>query len=315
MPDWSHRHLLDIKSLSQKEIEYIMTKSDFYKKSLSKGLDLSHVLRGKTLVNLFFENSTRTRASFELAEKHLGANVFNISTSLSSITKGETFFDTLANIESLGADMLIIRHPSSGILHQWSKKVNISMINAGDGMNEHPSQALIDLYTIREHKSLKQNLTVAMVGDIVHSRVARSNIWALSKFGITIHLVSSKNMLPNHIKQKNIKFYTNLKEGLKDADIIMLLRVQKERQALGFFSSFRDYAKINGLKEDFLTYSKKDVLIMHPGPVNWGVEMAPRLAQSKNCVILDQVKNGIAVRMAILDLTHSAINRKQNGIK
>ncbi|HTR44915.1 MAG TPA: aspartate carbamoyltransferase catalytic subunit, partial [Thermodesulfovibrionales bacterium] len=258
-------------------------------------------LRGRTVVNLFFEPSTRTKTSFELAEKRLSTDVLNFSVPTSSVVKGESLYDTIKTIESYGVDFVVMRHASSGAPHFVAEHVNASVINAGDGIHEHPTQALLDAFTIREKKGRLEGLELAIVGDIIHSRVAKSNIYSLSRLGVKIRLVGPPTLLPAHIPEGVSVFYS-LDEGLRDVDVVMMLRIQTERQGKGFFPSSGEFFKFWGLTKARLGLAKDDAIVMHPGPMNRGVEIASDVADSPHSVILDQVTNGIAVRMAVMYL-------------
>ena len=262
-------------------------------------------LRGKTVVNLFFEPSTRTRVSFEVAEKRMSADTINISGASSSAVKGETLIDTVKNIKALNADIVVVRHPLSGAVQRVADEVDIAVINAGDGSHAHPTQALLDAYTIRQHKDSFEGLTVAIVGDIRHSRVARSNIWALTKLGAKVRVVGPTTMIPVQVEQMGVDVCYDLNEGIADADVVLMLRIQKERQNDCCFASLREYASLYGLRDKSLKFMKEDALIMHPGPVNLGVEISQKIVDSERSLILDQVTNGVAVRMAALYLVAS----------
>ncbi len=259
-------------------------------------------LRGKTVVLLFFEPSTRTRTSFELAAKRMSADIVNIQTSASSLAKGETLRDTARNIEAMKVDMIIMRHSSSGAPQLLSKSVSPSIINAGDGSHEHPTQGLLDIFTIKERKKKIAGLNVSIIGDIAHSRVARSNIWGLTKLGANVTVCAPATLMPVGIERLGVKVTYNIREAIEGADVINLLRIQLERQSQNLFPSVREYAMNFGLDSDKMKYAKKDVLIMHPGPINRGVEITPEIADGPYSVILEQVTNGIAVRMAVLYL-------------
>ncbi|MGH7250234.1 MAG: aspartate carbamoyltransferase catalytic subunit, partial [Nitrospiraceae bacterium] len=261
---------------------------------------------GKTVVNFFFEPSTRTRTSFELAAKRLSADVINFSPSSSSVVKGETLLDTARNIEAMQADIIVLRHPAAGAAETLARGVKSSVINAGDGWHEHPTQALLDLFTMREKKLNFKGLRVAIVGDIAHSRVARSNIFALSKLGAEIRAVGPPTMIPVHLDRLGVRVYYDLDEALRGVDVIMMLRLQLERQGRAVFPSIREYSRLYGLTAERVKLAVAGALVMHPGPVNRGVEMAPEVADSFSSVILDQVANGVAVRMGILYLLSGA---------
>ena len=263
-------------------------------------------LRGVTVCNLFFEPSTRTRSSFEIAEKRLSADVLNFTISQSSVVKGESLLDTARNLESMGASMIVIRHPMSGAPWLLAKELKSSIINAGDGSHEHPSQALLDLFTIRRIKGRIEGLKVAIVGDILHSRVARSNIWGFMKLGAEVRVVGPATLIPDYIRQIDVKPYYNLGEAIKDADVIIMLRIQSERQEFEYFPSLREYSRFYGLTREKLKDARDDVIVMHPGPINRGVELSSDIADGPGSVILEAVSNGIAVRMAMFYLVASA---------
>ena len=302
---WTKKHLLQIQDLTREEIETILDVADSFKEVSTRAVKKVPTLRGKTVVNLFFEPSTRTQVSFELAEKRLSADTINISRSSSSTVKGETLIDTVKNIKALNADVVVIRHSLAGAAQHVAGSVDISVVNAGDGAHAHPTQALLDAYTIRHHKKSFKNLRVTIVGDIAHSRVARSNIWALTKLGAKVSVVGPATMIPKEIENMGVDVCYELKEGVAEADVVLMLRIQRERQNKNYFPSLREYAKLYGLRRDSLTWMKKDALIMHPGPVNLGVELSEEVAHCKQSLILDQVTNGVAVRMAVLYLVGS----------
>ena len=268
---------------------------------LSGDKKTSH-LKGKSVINLFYENSTRTRLSFELAAKYMGANAANISASTSSVAKGETLIDTARTIDMMGADVLIIRHPFSGSPHLLAKNINAKVVNAGDGLNEHPTQALLDMFTMLEKKKSIKGLKVAIIGDIYHSRVARSNIWGLKKLGADVNLFAPSTLMPPFIEDVGVRVSKSITDAVEGADVVMGLRVQLERQKQAFFPSSREYASLFGLNEKVLACADKDCLVMHPGPVNRGIEMDSALVDCGKSVIDEQVLNGVAVRMAVLDL-------------
>ncbi|MCX8026381.1 MAG: aspartate carbamoyltransferase catalytic subunit [Thermodesulfovibrionales bacterium] len=295
------KDLLGIKQLNEEEILNILTTASSFKDVLQRDIKKVPALRGKTVVNLFFEPSTRTRTSFELAEKRLSTDVLNFSIPTSSVVKGESLLDTVKTMQSYGADYIVIRHQCSGVPHRLSRFVKGSVINAGDGINEHPTQALLDAFTIKEKKGEIKGLNIAIIGDIVHSRVARSNTLCLLKLGANIRYIAPATLLPNYIPQE-IKTFYNIDEGIKDADVIMALRVQKERMDKAFFPSEREYFKLYGLTPDRLQKADSQAIVMHPGPMNRGIEISSDVADSNQSVILDQVTNGIAVRMAVLYL-------------
>lgn len=305
----NRKDILDIESLSPDEIRLILETSESFKEVLGRDIKKVPTLRGKTVINLFFEASTRTRTSFEIAAKRLSADTINISASASSVQKGETLSDTVKNIEAMNSDVIIIRHPASGAPHFIAKRLNASVINAGDGSHEHPSQALLDMLTIKEKKGRIEGLKVAIIGDIAHSRVARSNIHGLTKMGAKVALYGPKTLIPKGIDKivgtycdTPLQIAETMEEALKDADVIMMLRIQLERQGQSLFPSVREYSRFFGLNGRNISLAKEDAIIMHPGPMNRGVEISSEVADGARSVILDQVNNGIAVRMALLYL-------------
>lgn len=309
--NWSKKDLLGLRDLTKEEIELILQTADSFREVSTRSVKKVPALRGKTVANLFFEPSTRTRVSFELAEKRLSADTIHVAASTSSVVKGESLIDTARNIESLKIDVVVIRHPSSGAPHRLAPQLQASVINAGDGINEHPTQALLDMYTILKHKKRIDGVKVSFIGDILHSRVARSNIWGLLKLGAQVTLCAPKTLLPAEVEKLGVRVTTNLKEAVKDADVINLLRIQLERQAQSFFPSIREYATAYQINSEILKGAKPDVLIMHPGPVNRGIEITSEVVDGPYSVILDQVTHGIAVRMAVLYLLSAA--RKEEG--
>lgn len=294
------KDLLGIKELIPEEINHILDTAAGFKDVLERDIKKVPPLRGKTVVSLFFEPSTRTRTSFELAAKRLSADVVNFSVSTSSLVKGETLKDTALTIQSLGADFIVIRHAAAGVPHFLSKLLNISIINAGDGANEHPTQALLDLYTILSHKKKIKGLTVAIIGDIAHSRVAKSNIYALTKLSAKVRVICPPTLMPAGIDNLGVDVFDSIEQGIKNADVIMTLRLQLERQGKGFFPSLEEYFKLYGLTTERLKLAKDDAIVMHPGPMNRGVEIESEVADGSQSVILEQVTNGIAIRMAVL---------------
>lgn len=297
------RHLLGIEALSREEINRILDLAEGYIEK-NRQLDKKHViLKGRTLINLFFENSTRTRMSFELAGKRLGADVINMSVATSSVKKGETLIDTAMTLNAMHPDFIVVRHPESGAVHLLSHKVNCAVINAGDGSHEHPTQALLDALTIRSRKGKIEGLTVAICGDIQHSRVARSNLLLLNKMGARVRLIAPPTLMPPQAEKLGAEIFYDMRKGIKDVDIIMMLRLQLERMDTQFVPSVREYFHFWGLDEGKLSLAKPDALIMHPGPINRGVEIDTKLADDLNrSVILDQVEMGVAVRQAVLEL-------------
>ena len=300
------KDLLSLAPLSVDEIQLVLDTADSFKEVTGREIKKVPALRGKTVVNLFFEPSTRTRTSFELAAKRLSADVINFSPSASSVVKGETLLDTARNIEAMQADIIVLRHSSAGAAETLARGVKSSVINAGDGWHEHPTQALLDLYTIRERGLGFEGLRVAIVGDVAHSRVARSNIYALTKLGAKVRLVGPPTMMPWGVENLGVKVYSNMDEGLCGVNVIMMLRLQLERQGRALFPTIREYARLYGLTAERVKLADAGAIVMHPGPINRGVEIAPDVADSLSSVILDQVANGVAVRMGILYLMSGA---------
>ena len=301
-----HKDLLSLAPLSVEEIALILETADSFKEVTGREIKKVPALRGKTVVNLFFEPSTRTRTSFELAAKRLSADVINFSPSSSSVVKGETLLDTARNIEAMQADIIVLRHSSAGAAEALARGVRSSVINAGDGWHEHPTQALLDLYTIRQRGLSFKGLRVAIVGDVSHSRVARSNIYALSKLGAEVRLIGPPTMMPWGVEQLGATVYSNMDKGLCGVHVIMMLRLQLERQGRALFPTIREYSRLYGLTAERVQLADSRAIVMHPGPINRGVEIAPDVADSLSSVILDQVANGVAVRMGILYLMSGA---------
>jgi aspartate carbamoyltransferase catalytic subunit len=303
---WRHHHILDLDDFTADEIELILHITDAMKEVLSRPIKKVPALRGKTVLTLFYENSTRTRLSFELAAKSLSAEVSNLSASVSSVTKGESLIDTFLTLESLGADIVILRHPQSGAPNLASKHVKGSVINAGDGWHAHPTQALLDMYTIKCHKGNLKGLKVTLIGDTKHSRVARSNIWGLTTMGAEVILCSPPTLLPMGLNQSDffprVKIEAGIEKAIEGADVVMVLRLQQERMQSGLLPSLREYTNLYQLNETRLAHAKPDALVMHPGPMNEGLEIAASVAHSSQSVINEQVANGVAVRMALLYL-------------
>ncbi|MBE0426029.1 MAG: aspartate carbamoyltransferase catalytic subunit [Nitrospirae bacterium] len=296
------KDLLGIKELSVEEINLILDTAAGFKDVIGRDIKKVPALRGKTAVNLFFEPSTRTRTSFELAAKRLSTDVINFSVPTSSVVKGESLIDTALTVQALGADFVIIRHSSSGVPHLLAKKLKASVINAGDGINEHPTQALLDAFTIKEKKGNIEGLKIAIVGDITHSRVAKSNIYSLIKLGANVRLIGPPTLIPKEMVTLGVEIFHNMEEGLKNVDVLIMLRIQMERQGKGFFPSTEEYARNWGLSLERLSLAKDDAIVMHPGPMNRGIEIVSEIADGPRSVILDQVTNGIAVRMAVMYL-------------
>ena len=296
------KDLLGLASLSSEEMNLILEAAEPFKEVSGREIKKVPALRGKTVVNLFFEPSTRTRISFELAAKRLSADVVNFSLSSSSVVKGETLLDTVRNIESMQADILVLRHSSAGAAEILAKNIRLSVINAGDGWHEHPTQALSDLLTIKEKKGQIQDLHVAIVGDLAHSRVARSNIHALTKMGANVRVVGPPTMIPPFLDRLGVEVFHDFDKAISDVDVVIMLRIQLERQGRLLFPSIREYARLYGLTTERLRRTAKNVLVMHPGPINRGVEISHDVVDSGSAVILDQVSNGVAVRMGLMYL-------------
>ncbi len=299
---FAKKDVLDMESLSPDEIMMILDTAETIKEISQRPVKKVPTLRGKTVVLFFYEPSTRTRISFDIAAKRLSADSISISAGTSSMVKGETLIDTAKNLEAMNPDVMIIRHSCSGAPHMLAKRLNFSVINAGDGLHAHPTQALLDMMTVREKKGRLEGLKIAIIGDISHSRVARSNCVGFTKMGARITLSGPPTMIPKGIESLGVSVNYNVKEAIRDADVIMTLRIQKERQGGFLFPSEREYARVFGLNLKTLENAREDVLIMHPGPINRGVELASEVADGPNSIILDQVTNGVAVRMALLYL-------------
>lgn len=296
------KDILGLQEMAPEEIRLILDTAESQKEILSRPVKKVPILRGKSICTLFYENSTRTRCSFELAAKIMSADTTSVSTGGSSIQKGESFKDTLLTLEAMGMDLFVIRHGAGGAPHYAAKVVKSHVINAGDGMHEHPTQGLLDMLTMRENKGSFEGLKVLIVGDIMHSRVARSNLWGLSKMGAEVRLCGPSTLLPSEIDKLPAKVYTDLDEAIDGVDVVNVLRIQLERMDRGFFPSVREYANLFGINKDRLRRAKPDVLVMHPGPMNRGIEITPDVADGEFAVITDQVTNGVAVRMALLYL-------------
>lgn len=307
------KDLLGLKDMSAEEIDYILETAKTMKYIITTNNKKTPHLQGKSIITLFYENSTRTRLSFELASKYMSASAANISASGSSVSKGETLIDTGRTIDRMGTDVIIIRHPMSGAPHLLAKHVKASVINAGDGMNEHPTQALLDMLTIREKKGRINGLKIAIIGDIYHSRVARSNIWGLQKLGAEVSVAGPATLLPPGIEKTGAKVFSTIQEALIDADVVMGLRIQLERQKKGLFPTVREYSRFFGLDDKRLLFAKEDALVLHPGPVNRGVELSSSVIDCGQSAIDEQVTNGVAVRMALLYLlTRRSGNENSN---
>lgn len=298
----NRKDILGMRDMSVDEINFILETADSFLEVSTREIKKVPTLRGKTIINLFVEASTRTRTSFEIAGKRLSADTINISGSSSSIIKGETLLDTARNLEAMNPDLIVLRHSAAGAPHMLARLIKPALINAGDGANEHPTQALLDIMTIREKKKRIAGLKIAIVGDILHSRVARSNIYALPRMGADLHLAGPATMMPRDMVKMGVTVHSRLEPAIKDADIIMMLRIQLERQERKLIPSLREYSAYFGLNARNIKLAKEDVLVMHPGPTNRGVEIAPDIADGPYSIILDQVTNGVALRMALLYL-------------
>jgi aspartate carbamoyltransferase catalytic subunit len=307
---WQRKHLLGLRELTRQEIEYILDTAEGFREISTRSIKKAPPLRGKVVVNLFFEDSTRTRNSFTLAAERLSADVIQFSTKFSSVSKGETLLDTAKNLEAMGIDIVVIRHSAGGAPHLLARNINSCVVNAGDGYNEHPTQGLLDVFTIRQMKGSLQGLKVAIVGDIAHSRVARSNVWALTKLGAEVILVGPPTLMPPAVNQLPVKVSHSLDEVIEKVDVINMLRIQFERLGANPFPSIREYSHYFGLTVDRMKRAKPDVVVMHPGPINRGLEIESEVADGKNSVILQQVENGLAVRMAVLFLVNQASVQK-----
>lgn len=304
--NWNRKDLLGLEELTKEELELILSTAESFKEVSSREIKKVPALRGKTVVNLFYEPSTRTRVSFEVAAKRLSADVINISTETSSVKKGETLIDTGRNIEALKADVIVIRHNYSGAAAMLARHLDISVVNAGDGWHEHPTQALLDMFTLKEKLGRLEGLNVSIVGDIAHSRVARSNIWGLTKLGARVTVCAPKILIPAQIEQAGAVVTDDIDKALRDADAVNVLRMQFERDEQNAFPKQLEYFKNYGITSERLKKAKKDIVVMHPGPINRGIEMSSEVADGANSVILEQVTNGIAVRMAVLFLVAQA---------
>ncbi|MGA1844372.1 MAG: aspartate carbamoyltransferase catalytic subunit [bacterium] len=299
---FNRKDLLGIEDLTRDEITLILNTADAFKEVLTRDIKKVPTLRGRTVINLFLEPSTRTRTSFEIAGKRLSADTINISAQGSSLVKGESLMDMAKNLEAMNPDIIVIRHSAAGAPHMLARMCRFSVINAGDGPHEHPTQALLDIFTIREKKGRVDGLKIAIVGDLTHSRVARSNIFCLTTMGAQVRVIGPPTLIPPFIEEMGVDVCFNIEEGIRDRDVIMMLRIQKEREKRNLFPSIREYARLFCLTKERLQGVSEDCLIMHPGPINRGVEIDPEVADGPHSVILDQVTNGIAVRMALLYL-------------
>ena len=302
MATLSTKHLLGIKNITAEDIDLIFKTADNFKEVINRPIKKVPSLRDVTIANIFFENSTRTRISFELAEKRLSADVVNFSASSSSVKKGETLLDTVNNILAMKVDMVVMRHPSPGAPHFLSEKIGANVVNAGDGTHEHPTQALLDAFSMREKLGNLKGKKIAILGDILHSRVAMSNIFCLQKLGAKVAVCGPPTLIPKHIKELGVEVSHNVKETLNWCDVANVLRIQLERQDIKFFPSLREYSQYFGIDKKLLDGLRKEIIVMHPGPINRGVEMTSDVADSKQSIILNQVENGVAIRMAVLYL-------------
>jgi len=304
-PVFTRKHLLGIRELSAGEITYLLDTAETFRDVSRREIKKVPALRGRTIINLFFEPSTRTRTSFEIAAKRLSADAVNVSISTSSVTKGETLLDTARNLEAMAPDCIVIRHSMAGAPQHLARMCNAPIVNAGDGSHEHPTQALLDALTIREYKGRIDGLKVAIIGDILHSRVARSNIYLLTKLGASVSIAGPGTLVPAEfagIVEHGLRIENRLEDAIADADVVMILRIQRERQGAAFFPSMREYAVHYGLHPDHLKLAAPEVIVMHPGPINRGIEISSEIADGSRSLILDQVTNGVAVRMAVLYL-------------
>jgi aspartate carbamoyltransferase catalytic subunit len=309
MNNLSVDHLIGIKDLTREDIELVFKTADSFKEVINRPIKKVPSLRDITIANLFFENSTRTRLSFELAEKRLSADVINFSAASSSVKKGETLVDTVNNILSMKVDMVVMRHPNPGAAKFLSERVDARIVNAGDGTHEHPTQALLDAFSIRERLGDVEGKKVVIVGDILHSRVALSNIFCLQKLGVEVMVCGPTTLIPKYIGELGVKVEHNLRKALEWCDVANMLRIQLERQDIKYFPSLREYSMLFGLDKQLLDSLDKEIVVMHPGPINRGVEITSDVADSKQSIILDQVENGVAVRMAVIYLLAAKIER------
>lgn len=307
---WQHKHLLGLRDLSADEITYILDTAEGFEQISTRSIKKAPPLRGRVVVNLFFEDSTRTRNSFTLAANRLSADVIEFTKKMSSVSKGETLLDTARNLESMGIDIVVIRHTAGGAPKLLSRSINACVVNAGDGFCEHPTQALLDVYTIRKHKGTLEGLKIAIVGDIAHSRVARSDMWAMTKLGAEVIFVAPPTLVPAQVDKLPVKVCYSLDEVIGKVDVINMLRIQFERLGGNPFPSVREYSHYFGLTVERMKKAKPDILVMHPGPINRGLEIESEVADGRSSVILEQVKNGLAVRMAVLFLVNQAAAQK-----
>ena len=302
MANLSVKHLLGIKYLNKKDLELIFTTADNFKKIINQPIKKVPSLRDVTIANLFFENSTRTKLSFEIAEKRLSADILNFASGAASVKKGETLLDTVNNILAMKVDMVVMRHPNPGASVFLSRNINASIINAGDGTHEHPTQALLDSYSIREKYGEVNSKNIVIIGDILHSRVALSNIYCLKMLGANVAVCGPRTLMPKYLDDLGVNYFANLKDALVWCDVANVLRIQLERQDVQLFPSLREYSNVYGINKNILQNLNKEITIMHPGPINRGVELTSDVADSSHSLILDQVENGVAIRMAVLYL-------------
>ena len=307
--EWTRKDLLSLYDLSAEEITFLLDTAAEFKKVNERNVKKVPALRGKTVVNFFVEPSTRTRVSFELAEQRLSADIVNMQAQVSSLKKGETLLDTVRNIEALQVDLVVMRHSATGAQDFIAKHLKCGVVNAGDGAHEHPTQALLDLFTIREKRGDFRGMNVTILGDILHSRVARSNIWGLLKLGANVTVAGPSTLVPKEFEEIGVRVCHDLKEAAADADVVNLLRIQHERQNASFFPSTGEYSRFFGINANSLKFMKPDVMIMHPGPINRDVELSGEVADGENSVILEQVTNGLAVRMAVLYLVSGCVQK------
>jgi aspartate carbamoyltransferase catalytic subunit len=304
--EWQHKHLLGLRQLNAEEITYILDTAEGFEQISRRSVKKAPTLRGKVVVNLFFEDSTRTRTSFALAASRLSADVIEFTKKNSSVSKGETLLDTAKNLEAMGVDIVVLRHDAGGAPEFLSRNINACVVNAGDGFCEHPTQALLDVYTIRKIKKTLKGLKIAIVGDIAHSRVARSDMWAMTKLGAEVTLVGPPTLMPTQVEKLPVNVSYSLDDVIEKVDVINMLRIQFERQSANPFPSVREYSHYFGLTAERMKRAKPDIIVMHPGPINRGLEIESEVADGPNSVILEQVKNGLAVRMAVLFLVNQA---------
>lgn len=310
---WQRKHLTGLKDLSRDELEHILDTAEGFEQVGSRSIKKAPALRGKIVVNMFFEDSTRTRNSFSLAANRLSADVVQFSKKSSSVSKGETLLDTARNLEAMGIDIVVIRHDAGGAAELLSREINACVVNAGDGYNEHPTQALLDVYTIRRLRGRLDGLKIAIVGDIAHSRVARSNIWAMTKLGAEVILVGPPTLMPSQVSKLPVRVSYSLDDVIEELDVINMLRIQFERLGGNPFPSTREYSHFFGLTVERMERAKADMIVMHPGPINRGLEIESEVADGPNSVILQQVTNGLAVRMAVLFLVNQAATEEAKG--